>query len=386
MIKYPLFKVHVDAPSALKELETVLTSGFLNEGEQVTKLTQYLVDYFNHSQTVVLNSCTSAITLALKLSGVNPGDEVITTSMTCVASNTPIHNLGAKVVWCDIDSKTGNIDPTKIEALITKKTKAVLCVNWAGLPCQLEELMSVCNKHGIKLIQDAAHSFGATYNLNHVCHHAHYTCYSLQAIKHVTSGDGGVLVINTNKDDFNRAKRLKWFGIDREATKDEKGEWKGQRWEADIEEAGYKFHMNNISAAIGLSQLPHIESLIDKHINNGLHYEEIFTNEFSTKYNIKPLSYPDASLPSFWVYTVILPENVDRDLVVKRLNDEGINAGLVHIPNHNYTCFKESFTTLPETDYFSNHQISLPCGWWIDEKGITFISNKLFEILDDIQI
>ena len=138
--------------------------------------------------------------------------------------------------------------------------------------------------------------------------------------------------------------------------------------------------------AIGLSQLPYIESLIDKHINNGLHYEEIFTNESSTKYNVKPLSYPDSSLPSFWVYTVILPENVDRDLVVKKLNDEGINAGLVHVPNHNYTCFKESFTTLPETDYFSNHQISLPCGWWVDEKGITFISNKLFEILDDIQI
>jgi len=378
-MKYPIFKVHVDVPSAMKEVEAVLSSGFINEGEQVTKLNNHLSEYFNHKQTVVLNSCTSALTLSLKLSGVCPGDEVITTSMTCVASNTPIHNLGAKIVWCDIDSKTGNIDPSKIESLITEKTKAVLCVNWAGLPCQLDELMSVCNKHGIKLIQDAAHSFGAQYNNKHVCHSAHYTCYSLQAIKHITSGDGGVLVVNTNDDDFNRAKRLKWFGIDREATKDEKGEWKGQRWEADIKEAGYKFHMNNISAAIGLSQLPHIEELISKHTRNGLLYEKLFSNNSK----ITPLNYPDFSNPSFWVYTILLNDNIDRDLVVEKLNSEGINAGLVHIPNHNYTCFKESITNLPETDYFSNHQISLPCGWWIEEEDINFITNKLFEILDN---
>ena len=378
-MKYPIFKVHIDVPSAMKEVETVLSSGFINEGEQVTRLSNHLSDYFNHKQTVVLNSCTSALTLSLKLSGVCSGDEVIATSMTCVASNTPIHNLGAKIVWCDINSKTGNIDPIKIESLITEKTKAILCVNWAGLPCQLDELMSICNKHGIKLIQDAAHSFGAHYNNKHVCHSAHYTCYSLQAIKHITSGDGGVLVVNTNDEDFNRAKRLKWFGIDREATKDEKGEWKGQRWEADIKEAGYKFHMNNISAAIGLSQLPHIENIIEKHTKNGLIYENIFINNSK----ITPLSYPESSNPSFWVYTVLLDESLNRDLVIEKLNSEGINAGLVHIPNHNYTCFKESFTTLPETDYFSNHQISLPCGWWIDIEDIQHISNRLITIINE---
>jgi dTDP-4-amino-4,6-dideoxygalactose transaminase len=374
-MKYPLFKVHVDVNQALQELENVLVSGFLNEGEQVTKLTKKISEYLDHSKITVLNSCTSALTLALKLSQVQPGDEVITVSMTCVASNTPIHNLGAKIIWADIDYKTGNVDPKNIEKLITPKTKAVLCVNWAGSPCELEELWKICKLHNIRLIQDAAHSFGAKLNNKHICHYADYTCYSLQAIKHITSGDGGVLVVNTNNEEFNRAKKLKWFGIDREATKDEKGEWKGQRWEADIEEAGYKFHMNNITAAIGLSQWSHIDNIINTHIKNGLQYQNIFKNS-----SITSLKYPKNSQPVYWVYTVILPEHLNRDKIIEILNQEGINAGLVHIPNHNYTCFKDSLVDLPETNYFNNHQISLPCGWWLNEEDINFISNKLLEI------
>ncbi len=372
-MKYPIFKVHVDTESALKQLEVVLNSGFINEGEKVTELTEYFKSYFDHKNVVPVNSCTSALTLALKLSGVSPGDEVISTSMTCVASNTPIHNLGAKIVWGDIDPKTGNIDPNKIEKLITDKTKAILCVNWSGIPCELDQLRSICKKHDIKLIQDAAHSLGAKFNNKQIHHSADYTCYSLQAIKHVTCGDGGMLVVNTNDLDFNRAKTLKWFGIDREATKDEKGEWKGQRWEVDVKEAGYKFHMNNISAAIGLSQIPHVNNIVDTHTNNGLLYEKLFINNE----HITPLIYPSDSTPSFWVYTAMLAEHLDRDKIVEELNAEGINAGLVHVPNHPYTCFKESLTDLPATDYFSKHQISLPCGWWLSDDDINIIARAL---------
>ena len=374
-MKYPMFKVHVDTDSALQQLKTVLDSGFLNEGESVIKLTEFFTSYFNHKNVVPLNSCTSALTLALKLSGVEKGDEVISTSMTCVASNTPIHNLGAKIVWADINSNTGNINPNNIEKLITSKTKAVLCVNWSGIPCELKQLKNICKKHNIKLIQDAAHSLGAKLDDKQIHHFADYTCYSLQAIKHITTGDGGLLVVNTNKSDFKRAKSLKWFGIDREATKDEKGEWKGQRWEVDVIEAGYKFHMNNISAAIGLSQTSYIKDLINKHIKNGFLYENIFSKYDS----IKPLQYPKNSTPSFWVYTVILSEHLDRDKIIKDLNTEGINAGLVHVPNHPYTCFKESITDLPQTNYFSKHQISLPCGWWLSKKDIYFIANSLLD-------
>ncbi len=372
-MKYPMFKVHIDTKPLIKKLEPVLNSGFVNEGEQVTELTNFFCDYFNHDKVVALNSCTSALTLALKLSDVGVGDEVIATSMTCVASNTPIHTFGAKVVWADIDHRTGNINSKNIEKLITPKTKALLCVNWSGVPCELQKIKQICKNNNIKFIQDAAHSMGAEYNGEQVHHFADYTCYSLQAIKHITTGDGGLLVVNTNEDDFKRAKSLKWFGIDRDASKDEKGEWKGQRWEMDVIEAGFKFHMNNITATIGLSQIPHIDSIIKKHTENGLLYQELF----SKNQNITSLVYPENSLPSFWVYTVILSEHLDRDKIVEELNNEGINAGLVHVPNHYYTCFKESFTELIETDYFNKHQISLPCGWWLSKNDVKFIAKSL---------
>jgi perosamine synthetase len=374
-MKYPMFKVHVDAPAALKELETVLTSGFLNEGMQVTQLTKALSERFQHNHVIALNSCTSALTLSLRLAGVTAGDEVITTSMTCVASNTPIYDIGAKIVWADINSTTGNIDPEKVLEKITSKTKAVLCVNWAGLPCDLKRLSEICKQHNIKLIQDAAHGFGSTVDGKHVCHFADYTCYSLQAIKHITTGDGGILVCK-DADDFARAKKLKWFGLDREATKDVNGEWKGQRWEVDIKEAGYKYHMNNISAAIGLSQLPHIDRIVNGHKQNAALYTELLTSKLIT-----PMTVVDGTDPSHWVFTCLLDESLDRDTVILELKSHGIDAGLVHTPNHNYTCFAESMCDLPETNRFANHQISLPCGWWLTSDDVHFIANKFLEVV-----
>lgn len=376
-MNYPLFRVYTNERNILANLSPVLSSGFLNEGVSVTAFKNLLSDYFQQDNIVPLNSCTSALTLALKLSGVDSDSEVITTSMTCVASNTPIHSLGAKVVWADIDHRTGNISVDDVRRKITNKTRAVLCVDWAGLPCELNELHSLCKDYGIKLIQDAAHAFGATYQGKSICHFSDFTCYSFQAIKHLTCGDGGALVC-LDDDDFDRAKRLKWFGIDREATKDENGEWKGQRWDTDIVEAGYKFHMNNISASIGISNMSECISNLDIHRKNAQKYSEHFSDlDF-----ICPLEYPKDSNPSHWVYTAILHKDIDRDALVERLNGWGINAGLVHTPNHYYTCFRESLCDLPETEYFHSHQVSLPCGWWMDEDDVSFIVSCILDFVN----
>lgn len=376
-MNYPLFKVYTNERNILANLSPVLSSGFLNEGVSVTAFKDLLSDYFQQDNIVPLNSCTSALTLALKLSGVDSDSEVITTSMTCVASNTPIHSLGAKVVWADIDHRTGNISVDDVRRKITNKTKAVLCVDWAGLPCELNELHALCKSHGIKLIQDAAHAFGAMYQGKSICHFSDFTCYSFQAIKHLTCGDGGALVC-LDKGDFDRAKRLKWFGIDREATKDENGEWKGQRWDTDIVEAGYKFHMNNISASIGISNMSGCISNLDIHRKNAQKYSE----HFSDLNFICPLEYPKDSNPSHWVYTAILHKDIDRDALLEKLNNRGINAGLVHTPNHYYTCFSDSLCDLPETEYFHCHQISLPCGWWMDEDDVSFIVSCILDFVN----
>ena len=374
-MKYPLFKVKIDADDVLSRLREVFNSGYLNEGTVVSEFKEKLSDILNHDYVVPTNSCTSALSMALRLSGVGPGDDVITTSMTCVATNTPISFIGANVVWADIDPNTGNIDPVSVKSVMTKKTKAVICVNWAGNPCKLKELQKICDDNNAKLIQDSAHGFGSKYNDKHVCHYSDFTCYSFQAIKHITCGDGGALVCRDSVD-YNRACAMKWFGIDRNKAKDLKGEWKGQRWEIDIVEAGHKFHMNNISAAIGLSNLESYDELISKHIENA----GIYSSLFDSTPIINPISVERHALSSNWVYTIILDTKVDRDNLAKCLNDLGINAGLVHVPNHPYTCFKDSLVSLPNTELFSKTQVSLPCGWWLSEENIKEIAKHTIRL------
>lgn len=377
MKTYPLFKVHIPLEEALTNVRAVLESGYLNEGEQVTQLTVRLSKVLGAKNLVLVNSCTSALTLALRLCDIGPGDEVISTPMTCVATNTPILNSGAKLVWADIDPHHGMLTPDTIKDKITDKTKAVVVVAWAGTPPDLHGISKLCHRWGIKLILDAAHAFGATFKCAPDTR-PDFTCYSFQAIKHITTGDGGALVCR-DEGDFNRAKALKWFGLNRDETKDAQGNWKGQQWDANIVEAGYKFNMNNVSAAIGLAQLSHIGKIIKAHVSNADHYDELFSGDELVRFAARPVN----ATSSFWVYTMLLSiekTSVSRDELLKRLNAEGIMAGVVHIPNDGYEAFKESKTDLPALRWFSHRQFSLPCGWWLEPADIEHIAQRVKEL------
>ena len=135
----------------------------ITEGEYSDKFEKLFGEYVANTNTSLLNSCTSALTLAYYMSGVGPGDEVISTPMTCMATNEPIDTLGAKIVWADIDPTTGNIDPESIKKKITSKTKAIVGVHWAGQPFEIEEINAIAKSHGIKVIEDAAHATGASF-------------------------------------------------------------------------------------------------------------------------------------------------------------------------------------------------------------------------------
>jgi perosamine synthetase len=377
-MKFPLFKVHIPVEEALAAIRNVLESGFVNEGQQVTDFQNALVDFLGGRNLVLTNSCTSALTMAYKMSGVGPGTEVITPAMTCVATNTPIVNLGAKIVWADVQPDSGSIDPADIERKITDNTRAIVFVNWAGTPCDLEAIQSIGQTHGIPVIQDGAHAFGATWNGRPISDFADFTCLSFQAIKHLSSGDGGALICN-DEQKFGLARKLKWFGYDRDAVKDEKGEWKGQRWSADIrpKEVGFKFNMNNISAAIGMAQMKHIGGLLKAHRSNAATYNEAFRDSAY----IKPLRVPDQAQSSYWVYTCLFAGSEElRNALIESLNAEGIAAGLVHLPNDLYSAFEEFKVDLPGTVKFSASQISLPCGWWVSPEDCRFIAARVLEI------
>ncbi len=375
MKTYPLFKVHVPKEAALARVRDVFESGFINEGIQVTELTSMLQEHMKTDKLCLVNSCTSALTLALKLAGVGPGDEVITTPMTCVATNTPIVAAGAKIVWADVDPLSGMVDGRSVVSVMTNKTKAVMAVAWGGTPPALNSLVSA-TRGKAKLILDAAHAFDAEYNYRPIHEFADYTCYSFQAIKHFTTGDGGALVCK-DPQDFSRAKALKWFGLDRDRAKDEKGDWKGQQWDVDIIESGYKFNMNNVSAAIGMSQMSHIRGIISDHRENAALYDLLFKGAN----HVYPAIRPSEGTSSHWVYTMLLEHpTLTRDELLKRLNAEGIMAGVVHVPNDDYTAFKDSKTDLPGVRHFSSRQFSIPCGWWLSLEDVKHIAARVKEL------
>ena len=377
-MRFPLFKVHIDGSEAMAQIGRVFDSGFINEGEQVTQLTKELAVELEAENIILVNSCTSALTLALHLAGVGTGDHVVSTAMTCVATNTPIVASGADIVWADVDPENGMVTPLTILEALTPLTKAVVVVAWAGLPPDIRGIADVCKNRGVALILDAAHAFGAAFAGRPIHEFVDYTCYSFQAIKHFTTGDGGALVCS-DPDKFRRAKALKWFGLDRDSAKDSHGNWRGQQWDVDIQESGYKFNMNNVAAAIGLSQLQHVDKIIGNHCANAMTYDGLFEHVAAVRH-IK--RHPDAA-STHWVYSMIVDDEhsrLNRDALVAALNREGIQAGLVHVPNDNYTAFERFRSNLPGVRVFSAHQFSLPCGWWLTEDDIFHIANRVKEL------
>ena len=380
MVDFPLYKVHLDKVKTLENLKTVFDSGFINEGEQVIELEKQLSEFLEVKHLTLMNSCTSALSTALRIIGVGKGDEVITTAMTCVATNTPIVNAGGTVVWADIDPDSGMISADEVEKLISPKTKAIMIVDWAGNAADLSSFQHLSSKYSLPVIQDAAHAFGAKYEARPVSEFTDFTCLSFQAIKHFTTGDGGALICR-RLEDHSLAKKLKWFGYDRDTVKDAKGEWKGQKWDADIlaEEVGYKFNMNNMAAAVGLANLSDMNDVLAKHRKNAATLNSLLENHP----RIQLLSLAKNSTSSFWVFTLRLKASeVQRDQVMENLNAKGIGAGLVHLPNNRYSAFNEFRKELPNTELFASTQISLPCGWWLSDDDMEIIASTLLSELE----
>ena len=378
-MKYPLFKVHTNTDILMPRLKEVFESGFINEGREVTEFREMLKNYWDTKNVTMTSSCTASLMMALKIAGVDHNSEVIAPSMTCVATNVSTEWLGAKTVWADIDVDTGNIDPNDVAEKITDKTRAVICVNWAGVPCDLEKLQKICKQNNIKLIQDAAHSFGSTYKNKDVCHWADITCYSFQAIKHITSGDGGAIVCLSDKD-HEYACRLKWYGFDRDRLKDEDGNWKGRRWDSNILDVGWKLNMNNISAVIGITNLEEADKIVGTHKKNAKIYSELFVQND----DITPLKAEEYMDPAYWIYTVMLDDAINRDIVIEKMKEADIHTGVVHVPNHPYDCF-ENKAFLPKTDKFAKNQICIPCGWWLSSEDIKYIADTLTRVCNELR-
>lgn len=352
----PLFKVFM-SPAVMKPLEDVLFSGFITQGPKVEEFEKKLSDYLGNPFVATVNSGTTALHLALDLSNIEPGDEVITTPMTCTATNWPILAHRAKIVWADIDSETGNIDPKSIASRITKKTKAIMVVNWGGYPCDIDAIRKVTK--GVPIIEDAAHGFGSEYKGKKVGNTADYTCFSFQAIKHLTTVDGGLITVRT-KSDHQKVILKRYFGIDRTKRS------KDYRIEKDIYDWGYKFHMNDVNATIGLANFKHLPDILEKHRDNA----HFFRQELAKVPYVELLREDKGFHSSYWLFTMKVP---DVEKFSDYMKNHNVMASRVHRRNDNHPVTRPFRRPLLNVDKFTKHMVCIPVGWWVTREDREYI-------------
>lgn len=352
-------KVHT--PNGIeKVLASVWESGFITEGEYSDKFEYEFGRYIGNPNTCLVNSCTNGLVLVSRLLGIEKGDEIISTAMTCMATNEPFFNDGAKLVFADINPTTGNIDPESIKSKITDKTKAIVLVHWAGQPCDMDEILSIARQHNIKVVEDAAHALRSSYKGKLIGNHGDFIVFSFQAVKHLTTADGGAVVCK-NKEDAERIRKIRWFGLDRK----HKG---SSRWDQDITESGFKFHMNNMNAIIGLEQMNYIDWIIDSHIDNSNFYRSNIKNN-----NIKTLYMNSDRISSSWIFSLLVE---DKNDFKKYMNEHDIVTDQAHVSNLRYSIFEQfKDDSLINLQYFDSRLMNIPCGWWIDNKTRDYITD-----------
>jgi perosamine synthetase len=356
----PLFKVFLAPESDLMpRLRDVLYSGQISEGEPVYEFERSFSAFVGLPNILSFYSGTAALHAALVLAGVQAGDEVISTAMTAEPTNMAILHAGARIVWADVDPANGNIAAASIAMRITPRTRAIMVVHYGGVPASMDAIHAVAAQAGVPVIEDAAHALGARYHNRPLGGSSEYTMFSLQAIKHMTTVDGGMLSCK-NGDDLPKGRALRWFGIDRSVS----------RTEVDVKSVGYKYHMNNVNATIGLVQLDHIKPVVARHIANGRYFDDALCG-------IPGLSlcaWDECAEPSYWFYTVLAER---RDDLQKYLGANGIASSLAHKRNDLHSVFSSSRRELPGLDSFYSRMLHIPCGWWLSDEDREFITHTI---------
>jgi perosamine synthetase len=367
---YPLFYPYISKRSKFN-LPKVLETRWIGQGPLVDKLEEVFKKKFNNKiDTVAVGSGTDALHLSYILSNLKKGDEVIAPVFTCTATNIPLLYMGIKIKFADIDPDTMNICVKHVKKLVTKKTKAIIFVNYGGVPADLKALNDLKKKHSLYLIQDAAQSLGSKYNGMDISDFADFTIYSFQAIKHITSGDGGMLVFKKNKKLLDKARRIRWFGIDRIKKQ-------GGTWENDIKEIGYKYQLTDLGACLLLDSLNEFNKILK-------HREKIFKIYKKNLDGYKGIKVLDAQnktiTNTYWLCTLI---HKDRVNLQKKLRNYNIETNQVHFRNDRYSIF-EKFVKgkkFPNMDLIEDSYFVLPLNLKISLNDAKFISKVLMNLL-----
>jgi perosamine synthetase len=357
-----LFRPHVPR-NASAYISSVLQTRWIGQGPQVDKFEiEFAKRFATTGNALAVGSGTDALHLAYLLAGIGPGDEVVTPVFTCTATNIPLLYIGAKPVFVDVDPESLNINIEHLNTIVSDRTKAIVVVHYAGMPCNMEAVHSIASRYGIPVIEDAAQALGATYKGRTIGEISDFTVFSFQAIKHISTGDGGILVVK-DESKLDLAKRLRWFGIDR--SQKQLG-----TWENDIREIGYKYQMTDIGAAMGLAGLEELDEVLDRRRS----LLKIYESRLAKVPGLDILSH-SALEPGHaaWLATVAVDE---RQGFQRKLWEHKIESNQVHYRNDRYSIFGQRLD-LPFMNAVEQRYVCLPLHTHLTEEDVHHVCNVI---------
>lgn len=368
----PLFGIYRDARMDSAALE-VLHSGQIAAGAYVQQFADGFGKLVNQAHVVTVNDMSSAIQIALRIIGVGPGDEVLASPFACMSTNAPIATSGATAVWVDIDPRTGTLDPDALERAITPRSKAVIVYHLAGYPADLRRIAAICQQRGLKLIEDCDNALLATVDGKQVGCFGDFAVYSFYPNRQINATEGGALCCRL-AEDAERALRLRRYGIDVTRFRDKNGEIDAG---CDIPEVGWAATLNNLCSAIGCSQL----SDTANRINRAREVAGLYDAQMCCLEGIQTVEPLAGSVPAYWTYLIRVQ---NRDSVLAKLKQRGVQASKLHCRTDLYSGFNTPPVYLPHAQEFLEHVLALPSGWWMDDNDVMLVLKILTDIIKEL--
>jgi len=348
----------------LDEVKKVFDTAWLGLGSTVFEFENKIKEYIGAKNVIAVNTGTTAIHLALDGFGITVGDEVIVPSLTFCATIQAITVLGAIPVFCEVYEKDLNIDVNDVIKKITPKTKAIICVHYCGNACDMDALLKIGKERNIFIVEDAAHAYGSSYKGKKIGSFGDVTCFSFDPIKNLTTGEGGAIVL---KDDTiaEEIRRKRILGID----KDTWHRYRNERsWFYEVTTQGYRYHMSNINAAIGLAQMKKFDRFVERKKNIVEKYNKAFID-------IKGLRIVEMNLSETAPFTYIVRiTGGRRDEAMEYLKTKGVGTGVHYIANHIQPFFlKYSTSSLPVTDKVWKEILTLPLFYDMSDEDVDLV-------------
>lgn len=350
--RIPVFLPYL-GPEVREAITRALDAGWISIGSLTYEFEEELARKLEleDRHLLTLSSGTAALHVAAVVAGVGPGDEVICPSFTYVACHQAVSATGADIVFCDVEEETLGIDPSRVGDLVSERTKAIMPVHYAGIPCRIDDVYDVANEHGLRVIEDAAHAFGSCHRGRPVGSFGDLVCFSFGPVKVLSTLEGGAIV-TSSADEAQRVRELRILGVDtdRALRRDDR------MWDYDVVRQGYKYHLGSIPAAIGLANL----ALVETFVANRRRYCRLYSERFADLPEVTTPATDFADVAPF-IYFILVPDAATRADLVLHLEERGIATGVHFQGAHEFSLYGACRSgDLSTTKRLSERQLTLP--------------------------